>query len=137
MVVAIQRRSVVKAKKTLIERIEEVARLLYLEVYESEFGGKGRGKFVIDRDQLKRLLNLKRLHPPTLVRFADECLELGLVLIDMDDRIGFAEVRYVENWRKLPTRLLDGYVSEMYSGEGARLEDEDEDDDDADVEDDE
>ena len=40
-------------------------------------------------------------------------------------------------FRSLPTRLLDGYVSEMYSGEGARLEDEDEDDDDADVEDDE
>jgi hypothetical protein len=136
---AIQRRSPKKVKKTLKEQIEAAAVLLYCNAYESEFGGKSRGKFVIDRDQLKQLLNLKRLHPPTLMRFADECLEWGLVLIDMDDKIGFAEVRYVENWRKLPSRLLEEYASEL-SGHGSDdLEDEEEedDDDDADAEDDE
>ena len=134
---AIQRRLQKKVKKTLLERIEDVARLLYYQAYECEFGGKSRGKFVIDRDQLKQLLKLKRLHPPTLTRFADECLEWGLVLIDMDDKIGFAEVRYVENWRKLPSRLLEEYVSEL-SGEDDEDTDNDEDeDDDADAEDDE
>jgi len=136
---AIQRRQVKQAKKPLTERIEEAARLLYYQIYEGEFGGKGRGKFMLDREQLKQLLKLKRLHPPTLMRFADACLEVGLVLIDMDDKIGFAEVRYVENWRKLPGRLLEEYVLSMYSddGEDAEDEDEDDDDDDADAEDDE
>lgn len=135
---AIQRRLPKKVKKTLLERIEEVARLLYYQAYECDFGGKSRGKFVIDREQLKELLKLKRLHAPTLTRFADECLEWGLVLIDMDDKIGFAEVRYVENWRKLPSRLLEEYVSDLSGGDDDESEDEEEDeDDDADAEDDE
>ncbi len=112
-------------KRTILGRIEDVARLLYIMVYEAEFGGKSRGKFLVDREQLKALLDVKRLHPPTLMRLADECLERGLVLIDMDDKIGFAELNYIENWRKLPTRLLNEYVSEMYSEDAEDDEDSD------------
>jgi hypothetical protein len=126
-----------KKKKTLPERIEAVAKLLYYEAYEADFGGKTRGKFLVDREQLKQLLDLKRLHPPTLMKFADECLEWGIVLTDMDEKIGFAEVRYVENWRKLPSRLIEEYVSSMYSenGESSDDEEEEEEDDDADTDD--
>lgn len=134
----LERHEVEQRKKTIVGRIEDVARLLYFQAYEAEFGGKSRGKFLVDREQVKALLNVKRLHPPTLMRLADECLERGLVLIDLDDKIGFAEVGYVENWRKLPTRLLNEYVSEMYSEDGEDDEEsEDNDGDDADDDDDE
>ena len=131
----LEQHAVEQKKKTILGRIEEVARLLYIQAYEAEFGGKSRGKFLVDREQLKALLNVKRLHPPTLMRLADECLERGLVLIDMDDKIGFAEVDYVENWRKLPTRLLNEYVSEMYSEDAE--DDEESEDEKADGDDDE
>lgn len=111
----LEQHTVQQRKRTILGKIEDVAHLLYIQVYEAEFGGKSRGKFLVDREQLKALLDVKRLHPPTLMKLADECLERGLVLIDMDDKIGFAEVDYVENWRKLPTRLLNEYVSDMHS----------------------
>jgi len=111
---------------TMTAKIEEVAELLYIQVYEAEFGGKTRGRFIVDRGHLKDLLGVKRLHNSTLLRLTDACLEEGLVLIDMDDRIGFAESRYVEKWRKVPDRLVTQYVSELN-------DDDDDDDDDADA----
>ena len=133
----LERHAVEQRKRTVLGRIEDVARLLYIQVYEAEFGGKSRGKFLVDREQLKALIDVKRLHPPTLMRLADECLERGLVLIDMDDKIGFAEVNYVENWRKLPTRLLNEYVSEMYSEDEEDDEESEDENEDGDADDDE
>jgi hypothetical protein len=108
------------------DRIEAVAQLLAKEIYNAEFAGKERGRFIVDRQQLKGLLGTPRLRDTALSALTDECLDWGLVLIDMDDKIGFAEAAYVEKWRKLPDRLFAEYVSEL---------DADEDDDDEEDED--
>jgi len=105
-------------------RIKAVAEKLYVEIYEEEFGGKDRGRFIIDREQLKRLLGVKRLHDSTLLKLTDACLEEKLVLIDMDDKIGFAEATYVEKWRKLPERLAKDHSLEL----DAEFDDDDDDD---------
>ena len=105
-------------------RILEVAELFREKIYNAEFAGKERGRFVIERDQLKHLLGSPRLHDRVLTELTDACLDLGLVLIDMDDVFGIAEAVYVEKWRKLPERLLKEYVNELEQLEN----DEDEDD---------
>jgi len=105
------------------KRIEAVARCLYFQAYEAEFGGKTRGKFQITRDGVKELLGVKRLHPVTIQRLTDACLNTGLVVIDMDGSFAFAEADFVSKWRKVPVTRITTYVQELND-----LEDEDEED---------
>lgn len=111
----------------MTNRITAVAKLLAKEIYEAEFAGKERGRFIVDRFQLKGLLGVPRLHDTTLARLSNACLMEGLVLIDLDDRIGFAEATYVEKWRKLPDRLFTEYVNELDIDEDTDDEDDDQD----------
>lgn len=104
------------------ERIATVAHLLYIEVYEQEFGGKTRGRFQVSRDDMKGLLGVQRLHQSTIQRLIDACLEVGLVVIDMDDTFAFAETNYVQKWRKLPSRLAQEHVSSLEKEEEEALD---------------
>lgn len=95
------------------QRITALAQKLYLEIYEAEFGGKARGRFQLTRQDLKKLLGIKRLHASTMQSLIDACLKTGLVVIDMDDTIAFAEEAYVSKWRRIPSRLIDDYTAEL------------------------
>lgn len=95
------------------KRVTALAEMLYLEIYEAEFGGKARGRFQLTRQDLKKLLGIKRLHASTMQSLIDACLKTGLVVIDMDDTIAFAEEAYVSKWRKIPSRLIDDYTAEL------------------------
>lgn len=95
------------------KRIDALAAKLFLEVYEAEFGGKARGRFQLARQDLKKLLDIKRLHQSTMQKLIDACLKTGLVVIDMDDTIAFAEETYVSKWRKVPSRLVEDYTAEI------------------------
>jgi hypothetical protein len=106
------------------KRIDSVAKCLYFQAYEAEFGGKDRGKFQVSREGLKSLLGVQRLHASTIERLTDACLATGLVLIDMDNSFAFAEMAFVERWRKLPVSRLKTYTEEIES-----LDEEGEDDD--------
>lgn len=103
------------------KRIEAVAKCLYVQAYEAEFGGKSRGKFQITRDGVKELLGVTRLHPATVQRLTDACLNTGLVVIDMDGSFAFAESDFVSKWRKVPVSRVATYVQELND-----LEDEEE-----------
>lgn len=103
------------------ERVEKVAEVLYVNLYEASFGGKTRGRFLVSREDLKKLLGVKRLHPSTLEKLIDACLELGLVVIDMESSFGFAESNFVEKWRKAPTRLVDDEISQLAKEEDDEL----------------
>ena len=112
------------------ERIQSTARLLYIQAYEAEFSGKNRGRFQIAREDIKQLLGISRLHPSTLQKLIDACLELGMVVIDMDDNFAFAETEYVSKWRKLPTRLVKEYANQLDDDDKPDSDDDDDDDDD-------
>ena len=103
------------------ERVEKVAEVLYFNLYEATFGGKVRGRFLVSRDDLKKLLGVKRLHPSTVEKLIDACLELGLVVIDMESSFGFAETTFVDKWRKAPTRLIDDENSQLSKEEDDEL----------------
>lgn len=96
-------------------RIELVAQKLYRDFYETPFGGKPRGRFLIDRENLKRLLGVTRLRPETINELSDACLAqgAGLAMIDLDDLFAFCERIYLEKWRRIPQRLIDECADEL------------------------
>jgi hypothetical protein len=107
------------------DRIENVAHTLYVEIYESEFCGKNRGRFLIAREDIKKLLDVKRLHQSTIEKLVDSCLELGLVVIDMDDSFAFAETTFVQKWRKVPARLIDEHANRLNQEEQDEFDEDD------------
>ncbi len=95
------------------ERIDDVAQCLWAEIYEDEFGGKPRGKFHLSRDDLKKLLGVQRLHSSTLRQLTDACLDLGLVVIDLDSYFAMVELRFIEKWRQVPKRIIKEQAQEL------------------------
>jgi hypothetical protein len=96
-----------------IVNVTDVASVLYADAYEASYGGKERGRFLVSRDDLKKLLGVTRLHHLKIQELTDACLALGLVVIDMDDVFAFAELQFVNKWRKLPSRLVSEYADEL------------------------
>lgn len=125
-----------KMTKKLKKRIDAVANWLYHNAYESTFGGKSRGKFQITRKGVKDLLGLQRLHPSTVRKLTDACLEKGLVVIDSDDSFAFAETQFVKKWRKLPTSRINAFAGGLNAAdmddEAPDFEPEEEEEDDVD-----
>jgi hypothetical protein len=104
------------------QHLDQVATTLWGEVYERTFAGKARGRFVLSRRQLKRIIDTRRLDGRTVARLQDYALDKGLMIIDLDDHFAFAEVGVFDRWRRVPDAVLDACFAEE-SGE-----DEDEDD---------
>lgn len=89
------------------ERLEEVAELLWLEVYEAEFRGKSRGRFAITREQLKKALGTEKLHETTVFRLQAAALHHGLVIIDLDDIFPCVEVDVLRKYRRPPKAVFE------------------------------
>jgi len=113
------------------ERIKEVARRLWIDVYEDEFRGKLRGKFIITRDQLKEALGVSRLHKVTIIKLQDYALEKGLVIIDLDDVFPCIELKVVRKYRKVTSSVFEEHLShfdiEPEEKEDEEIDDEDDD----------
>jgi hypothetical protein len=93
--------------------IHDVALTLSRDAYDANYGGKDRSRFLVNRNDLKKILGVSRLHPTKIMELTDACLGRGLILIDMDDAFAFVKLKYVEKWRKLPDRLVNEYVNEL------------------------
>jgi hypothetical protein len=98
---------------TSTKRIDDAALRLWEEIYEDEFGGKSRGKFLISRDDLKQLLGVRRLHSSTVRNLADACLNRGLVVIDLDGYFAMVELIFIEKWRRVPRRIIKDHAQEL------------------------
>ncbi len=82
------------------EKIQAVVEKLWREVYEHAFRGKKRGRFAITRDQMRLALGVKKLHGSTIQRVQDEALDLGLIVIDLDDLFPCIEIKVVRKYRR-------------------------------------
>ncbi len=103
------------------EKIHEVARTLWMDVYEDEFRGKERGRFCLTRRQLMDALGTTRLHASAIQRLQDEALGLGLVIIDLDDLFPCVEVRVARRYRRPPAEVFLRHFpgpAEEHAGEG-------------------
>ena len=91
------------------EAIAETAHKLWAEVYEADFRGKPRGRFRLTRGQLKRALGVGRLHSSTVQRLQDAALQLGLVIVDLDDMFPCVEADVLRRYRRPPTQIFERF----------------------------
>lgn len=103
---------------------EQMAEIIK-EIYEERFGGKKRGRFQLSRSQFRRLGGRKKLHESFIEEVADECLELGYILIVIGDIIAVIEENVVLNYRSVPKSIINSYVEEDDEGENYQPEDDD------------
>ncbi|MEQ0583841.1 hypothetical protein PANTOEA_19740 [Pantoea dispersa] len=108
------------------ERIEEVADLLYRKIYETPFGGKARGRFIIDREQMRELLGTSMLREVTLDKLYIACLDTDLIMINLDGVFAFIEADLVRKYRKAPVRVTKEFQCEITPSEHS-LDEEDDD----------
>ena len=99
----------------------EVAKQLS-KIYESEFGGKDRGRYKISRSNLRRLAGRKRLEDATVSRIADAALELGYIVIDLGDYFSVVEEAVMLNYRPVPKSVLLPFLND---GAASASDDED------------
>jgi hypothetical protein len=90
---------------------EQVAKIIE-EIYEEKFGGKKRGRFQLSRSQFRRLGGRKKLRDAFIDEVADECLELGYILIIIEDIIAIIEANVVLNYRSVPKSIISSYIDE-------------------------
>ncbi|MBN7767343.1 hypothetical protein [Pectobacterium brasiliense] len=112
--------------KVTQERIDRVADILNEDIYEESFGGKPRGRFLIDREQMRDLLGTSKLHDSTLAKLYVACLDVGLIMIDLDGVFAFIEAQLVRKYRKAPVRITKIYEPEQQE-DGLLLDEEDDD----------
>ena len=93
------------------ERISTVAEVLYYRIYEAKFRGKKRGRFCLTREQLREALGVQRLHASTIARLQDAALELGLVVIDLDDLFPCIETNVLRRLRRPPASVFEEFFS--------------------------
>ena len=86
--------------------VQTVAKELWKNFHEAKFGGKAKGRFLMEREQLKSLLGRQQLKDSIVEELQNECLEVGLVMIDLDTRYGFIDVGKVDAWRKVPNTMV-------------------------------
>ena len=96
------------------------------EIYEEKFGGKSRGRFQISRSTFRRLAGRKNLRDSYIEEVADECLELGYVLVPLGDIIAIIEERVMLNYRKVPKSIINSYLIEDEDSDEDNTEDDEE-----------
>jgi len=97
------------------KRILLVSLKLSVSAYETKFGGKKRGRFLITRSDLRELLGVSKLTTDTIDKLAEECLSIDLALIDMEDCFAVMETNMILNWRKITSRLVEEFRNEIDS----------------------
>jgi hypothetical protein len=95
------------------------------EIYEEKFGGKNRGRFKVSRSHFRRLGGRKNLRDAFIDEVAEECLELGYILIPTGDTIAIIEEKVVLNYRNVPKSILNSYIGEDDEGDDSSVEDDD------------
>ncbi len=93
------------------DHIRQVAHLLFADLYEREFRGKSRGRFAITRAQIKQALAVEKLHASTIERLQDEALDLGLVIVDLDDVFACVEIGVLRKYRRPPRTIFEDLFS--------------------------
>jgi hypothetical protein len=88
------------------DKIREVARKLWVDLYEEPFRGKERGRFCLTREQLRVALDTMRLHASTIEKLQDEALTLGLIIVDLDDLFPCVEVGIMRKYRRPPADVF-------------------------------
>lgn len=99
------------------DTIQSVAKTLYVDLYEKEYGRSARGRYVLTREQLRRLLGLERLHESTIERLISEAQALGLVIINLDTHFMCIESNVLASWRRVPNSLIEALALKLHDND--------------------
>lgn len=88
----------------------EVANMLK-QIMAEHFGGKTDTRFRISRERLAQLAGRKILRSDFLDGLYDECLDQGLILIDLDTFFGVQELHVIEGYRSVPPYIVAKLIS--------------------------
>jgi hypothetical protein len=89
---------------------EVVSKLL--EIYDEEFGGRKKQRFLISWGDLRTLYGFRKLFESRFARLAECATDSGLYLWDLGEGenghlVAVIKVRTVDRWRKVPKRVVD------------------------------
>jgi hypothetical protein len=92
---------------------EEVASILR-EIYDMEFGGKERQRFLIQRAEIRAIYGFGKLTGSRLESLTEACMPKRLYLLDLGEgekghMIAVVKTRTVDRWRRVPKRIIDQY----------------------------
>lgn len=92
-------------------------------LYTAAFGSKTMGRFVVTRDQIKKILHVKNLRENTFFALQAHVLERSdLVLSELpDDLFGVVAVRKAIRWRRVPKAALADAMKIGDLGMGAEV----------------
>jgi hypothetical protein len=82
------------------------------KIYEEDFGGKKRGRYLLSRSQFRKLAKRKRLSDSFFNEVAEEALESGFILIPLGDSIAVIEEGVVSSYRPVTKKILDSFAIE-------------------------
>ena len=88
---------------------EEVAGAL-LVIYETDFGGKERGRFQISRQGLRELSDRRRLEETTIDAIVDCAYQKDLVVTDLGDDFSVVGADVMKSYRKVPSRVIASHA---------------------------
>jgi hypothetical protein len=92
----------------LMRDAKQVAKILE-KIYETEFGGKDRGRFQISREGLREISGRRRLEDTVLAAIINEAYERGLVVTDIGEGFSVIEEEVMRNYRKVPKKITASY----------------------------
>lgn len=95
-------------------------------LYETEFGGKPRGRFRISRKALSQLAGCRRIYPETCVALQRSLFERELILIDLDSFFVVLSARIFATYRRVGPAMVNRFGSSMFDSEGHEFGSEDE-----------
>lgn len=90
---------------------EEMAKIIK-DIYETNFGGKKRGRFQISRSMFRRMAGRANLRDAFIQEVADESSDLGYILIPVGDMLMVIEQRVMDNYRRVTKSLVARYCTD-------------------------
>jgi hypothetical protein len=92
---------------------EQVASILR-DIYNTEFGGKARQRFLISWGDIRAIYGFGRLEMSRFERLAEAGIGKRLYVIDLGEgenghMVAILRMRTADRWRRVPKRIIDEF----------------------------
>ncbi len=91
--------------------ITEVSKIL-IRFYHSRFSGKNEIRYRIKKSDLKKIFGIRDIKKYQIEQLQLRLEKNGYLLNSFDDYYFFIPIKTVDRWRKVPSRLVNDYLSE-------------------------
>jgi hypothetical protein len=97
-----------------VARTDEQVASILLEIYNSEFGGKERQRFLISWADIRTIYGFGKLTGSRFEKLDEASLQKGLYILDLGEgetghMVAVVKIRTVDRWRRVTKRTIDQY----------------------------